>query len=41
MMILDGFIEGNWKITESKDEVVKKLPTGYTLGKKGEVRKKR
>ena len=41
MMILDGFIEGHWKITESKDEVVKKLPTGYTLGKKGEVRKKR
>ena len=41
MMILDGFIERNWKITESKEEAQKKLPTGYTLGKKGEVRKKR
>lgn len=41
MMILDGFVERDWKITESKDEAKKKLPTGYSLGKKGEVRKKK
>ncbi|MDH3202373.1 MAG: HEAT repeat domain-containing protein [Myxococcales bacterium] len=40
MMILDGFVERDWRITESKDEVLKKLPTGYSLGKKGEVRKR-
>ncbi len=40
MMILDGFVERDWKITESKDEVTKKLPNGYSLGKKGEVRKR-
>ena len=40
MMILDGFIERNWMITESKDEVAIKLPDGYSLGKKGEVRKR-
>ena len=41
VMTLDGFIERDWKISESKDEVGKKLPPGYSLGKKGEVRKKR
>ncbi len=40
MMILDGFVERGWSITESKDEVTKKLPNGYSLGKKGEVRKR-
>jgi len=41
MMILDGFVGRDWRITESKDEALKKLPAGYSLGKKGEVRKKR
>ena len=40
MRILDGFIEGSWKLEGGKEEATKKLPTGYTLGKKGEVRKK-
>lgn len=40
MMILDGFVEQGWSVTESKDEVTKKLPNGYSLGKKGEVRKR-
>jgi HEAT repeat protein len=40
MMILDGFAQRNWTITESKDKVVGKLPDGYSLGKKGEVRKR-
>ncbi|MDH3726254.1 MAG: HEAT repeat domain-containing protein [Myxococcales bacterium] len=41
MMIVNGFIERDWKISGPKDEVVKKLPDGYSLGKKGEVRKRR
>jgi len=40
MMILDGFVERDWRISESKDEAAKKLPPGYSLGKKGEVRKR-
>ena len=40
MRILDGFIERGWKLDAVKDEATKKLPTGYTLGKKGEIRKK-
>ncbi len=40
MRILDGFIERGWKLEAPQDEANKKLPTGYTRGKKGEVRKK-
>ena len=40
MRILDGFIEREWKLPDMKEEAIKKMPTGYTLGKKGEVRKK-
>ena len=40
MRILDGFIERGWKLDAVKDEANKKLPTGYTLGKKGEIRKR-
>lgn len=40
MRILDGFIDRGWTLDEVKDEASKRLPSGYTLGKKGEVRKK-
>jgi len=40
MRILDGFIERGWTLEDVKDEASKRLPTGYTLGKKGEVRKR-
>jgi HEAT repeat protein len=40
MRILDGFIEQGWKLAEVKDQASGKMPNGYTLGKKGEVRKK-
>lgn len=40
MRILDGFIERGWTLEDVKDEASKRLPMGYTLGKKGEVRKK-
>jgi hypothetical protein len=40
MRILDGFIERDWKLADVKEEAAKKMPTGYSLGKKGEVRKK-
>jgi len=40
MRMLDGYIERGWKLADVKEEATKKLPTGYTLGKKGEVRKK-
>ena len=40
MRILDGYIERGWKLGAVKDEASKRMPTGYTLGKKGEVRKK-
>jgi len=40
MRILDGFIEHGWTLDAAKDEASKQLPTGYTLGKKGEVHKK-
>ncbi|MGB5702816.1 MAG: HEAT repeat domain-containing protein [Polyangiales bacterium] len=40
MRILDGFIDRGWKLTGHKEEASKKMPTGYSLGKKGEVRKK-
>ncbi len=38
--MLDGYIEHNWTLGDVKDKASKKMPTGYTLGKKGEVRKK-
>ncbi len=40
MRILDGFIERDWRLAEVKDEAAKKMPNGYSLGKKGEVRRK-
>ena len=38
--MLDGYIERSWTLGDAKAEATKKMPTGYTLGKKGEVRKK-
>jgi len=40
MRILDGYIERGWTFDDVKDEASKRLPTGYVLGKKGEIRKK-
>ena len=40
MRILDGYVERNWRLTDVKEEAAKKMPNGYTLGKKGEVRKR-
>ena len=40
MRILDGFIERDWRLADVKDEAKGKMPTGYSVGKKGEVRKK-
>ncbi|MEM7139134.1 MAG: HEAT repeat domain-containing protein [Myxococcota bacterium] len=40
MMILDGFVARVWKLEGDKEAANKKLPAGYSLGKKGEVRKK-
>jgi len=40
MRMLDGYIERGWKLADVKEEAAKKMPTGYSLGKKGEVRKK-
>ena len=40
MMILDGFVERDWKISGAKDQASKKMPPGYSLGKRGEVRKR-
>jgi len=38
--MLDGYIERGWTLGDAKDEASKKMPTGYSLGKTGEVRKK-
>jgi hypothetical protein len=38
--MLDGYVERGWTLGDVKDGASKKMPTGYTLGKKGEVRKK-
>jgi HEAT repeat protein len=38
--MLDGYVERGWTLGDVKGEASKKMPTGYTLGKKGEVRKK-
>ena len=40
MRILDGFIDRDWRLADVKDEATKKMPAGYTLGKKGEVRRR-
>lgn len=40
MRILDGYVERNWRLADVKEEAAKKMPNGYTLGKKGEVRKR-
>ncbi|MGD8607723.1 MAG: HEAT repeat domain-containing protein [Myxococcales bacterium] len=40
MRILDGFIDRAWTLDQVKDEASKQLPSGYALGKKGEVRKR-
>lgn len=40
MRILDGFISHGWTLGDVKDEASGKMPMGYSLGKKGEVRKK-
>ena len=40
MRMLDGYIERGWKLADVKEEATKKMPTGYSLGKKGEIRKK-
>ncbi len=40
MRILDGYIDRDWRLAEVKDEVNKKMPNGYSLGKRGEVRKR-
>ncbi len=40
MRMLDGFIDRGWTLADVKEDAAKRMPTGYTLGKKGEVRKK-
>jgi HEAT repeat protein len=40
MRILDGYIEHGWTLGDAKEEALKRIPTGYSLGKKGEVRKR-
>jgi HEAT repeat protein len=40
MRILDGCIDREWTLEDVRDEASKRLPPGYALGKKGEVRKK-
>jgi hypothetical protein len=38
--MLDGYVKHGWTLGDAKEAASKKMPTGYTLGKKGEVRKK-
>ena len=40
MRMLDGYIDRGWGLAEVKEDATKKMPPGYSLGKKGEVRKK-
>lgn len=40
MRILDGYIERGWAVADVKDEAAKRMPAGYSLGKKGEIRKR-
>ncbi len=39
--ILDGYVEHGWTLGDAKAEASKRMPPGYSLGKKGEVRRKR
>jgi HEAT repeat protein len=38
--ILDGFVDQGWTLGDVKEEASAKMPAGFSLGKKGEVRKK-
>ena len=38
--MLDGYIDRGWTLGDAKAVASKQIPTGYTLGKKGEVRKR-
>jgi hypothetical protein len=38
--MLDGYIDRGWRLADVKEDATKKMPPGYSLGKKGEVRKK-
>ena len=40
MRILDGYIDRGWDLAGVGDQATRKLPSGYSLGKKGEIRKK-
>jgi HEAT repeat protein len=40
MRMLDGYIDRGWTLGYAKGEASKRMPTGYSLGKRGEVRKK-
>ncbi len=40
MRMLDGYIDRGWTLDDVKEEASKRMPTGFTIGKKGEVRKK-
>jgi len=40
MRILDGYIDRGWDLDSVKEAAAAKMPAGYTLGKKGEIRKK-
>ncbi len=40
MQMLDGYRERGWTLEAVKDAAAKRMPPGYSLGKKGEVRKK-
>lgn len=41
MRILDGYIDNGWSFGDAKDDASKRMPTGYSLGKGGEVRRSR
>ena len=38
--MLDGYIDRGWRLGDAKAQASKQIPAGYTLGKKGEVRKR-
>ena len=40
MQVLDGYISRKWLFTDRTDEVSKRIPNSYALGKKGDARKK-
>jgi HEAT repeat protein len=37
--MLDGYIDRGWTLEDVKDQAAKRMPTGYALGKKGDIRK--